>query len=173
MKRQTGASLMSLLLALMLIGATLLVTVTTGAHRLRSRAQREDVIAAVTDVFTYVDYALADDWANTGCRALSEPPTLKELVNEYHAPGSILAYDIDIAYLSAPSHPISGTIALTVTLPPSLSGSQLSAAARGIADDIKVTRTTITLYRTISAITSPLQHRYFDGQTGCMQEEYS
>ena len=174
MKRQTGASMTSLLLALILVGATLLAAAAMGAQLLRLHAQREDFTAVMTDVLTSVEYAIVDDWAETGCRALSEPPTLTELVNQYQAPESILTtpYGIDIDYLSSPTNHISSTIKLSVTLPSSLSGQQLSSAAHRVADDIRVSQTTITLYRAVSSINSSLQHQYFDGETGCMQEDF-
>ncbi|MDN4712495.1 hypothetical protein QYZ44_27715 [Vibrio parahaemolyticus] len=41
-----------------------------------------------------------------------------------------------------------------------------------VADDVFITERTITLYKGVATINSQLQHQYFDGETGCMQEDY-
>ncbi|HBC3836745.1 TPA: hypothetical protein KD863_005141, partial [Vibrio parahaemolyticus] len=44
--------------------------------------------------------------------------------------------------------------------------------AQSVADDVFITERTITLYKGVATINSQLQHQYFDGETGCMQEDY-
>ncbi|MFA0916563.1 hypothetical protein NHG83_24355 [Vibrio parahaemolyticus] len=99
----------------------------------------------MVDVFQGMDAAISDQWQDSGCRALSEPPTLQTLVNDYEVPASVLTspYAISIAYRTP-------------------TGATLSWG-------IKVT---VTLYKGVATINSQLQHQYFDGETGCMQEDY-
>ncbi|HHC6537730.1 hypothetical protein CGH72_08190 [Vibrio parahaemolyticus] len=174
MTRQSGVSILSFLLALLLASVSLAITAAIGSHLLRQTNQSEEFKSVMVDVFQGMDAAISDQWQDSGCRALSEPPTLQTLVNDYEVPASVLTspYAISIAYRTPTGATLSWGIKVTVTLPDGLSGYSLTRAARAVADDVFITERTITLYKGVANINSQLQHQYFDGETGCMQEDY-
>lgn len=126
MARQSGVSILSFLLALILASVSLAITVAIGSHLLRQTNQNEAFQSVMVDVFQGIDAAISDQWQDSDCRALSEPPTLQTLVSDYHVPASVLTspYRIAVAYRTA----------------------------KRLADDVFVTERTITLYKGIASI---------------------
>ncbi|NKJ89971.1 hypothetical protein E5J32_27510, partial [Vibrio parahaemolyticus] len=90
MTRQSGVSILSFLLALLLASVSLAITAAIGSHLLRQTNQSEEFKSVMVDVFQGMDAAISDQWQDSGCRALSEPPTLQTLVNDYEVPASVL-----------------------------------------------------------------------------------
>ncbi|HHY0552255.1 TPA: hypothetical protein ACVU5P_004586 [Vibrio parahaemolyticus] len=174
MTRQSGVSILSFLLALLLASVSLAIAAAIGSHLLRQTNQSEDFKVVMMNVFQGMDAAISNQWQDSGCRALSEPPTLQTLVSDYEVPSSVLTapYAIAIAYRTPTGATLSWGIKVTVTLPEDLSGYSLTRAAKSVADDVFITERTITLYKGVATINSQLQHQYFDGDTGCMQEDY-
>ncbi|HBC3902252.1 TPA: hypothetical protein KD856_003994 [Vibrio parahaemolyticus] len=174
MARQSGVSILSFLLALILASVLLAITVAIGSHLLRQTNQNEAFQSVMVDVFQGIDAAISDQWQDSDCRALSEPPTLQTLVSDYHVPASVLTspYRIAVAYRTPSGATFSWAVKVSVTLPSEQSGYSLTRTAKRLADDVFVTERTITLYKGIASINSQLQHQYFDGETGCMQKDY-
>ncbi|WP_206360262.1 hypothetical protein [Vibrio parahaemolyticus] len=158
MTRQSGVSILSFLLALLLASVSLAITAAIGSHLLRQTNQSEEFKSVMVDVFQGMDAAISDQWQDSGCRALSEPPTLQTLVNDYEVPASVLTspYAISIAYRTPTGATLSWGIKVTVTLPDGLSGYSLTRAAQSVADDVFITERTITLYKGVATINSQL-----------------
>ncbi|HBC3831370.1 TPA: hypothetical protein ACVU43_004032 [Vibrio parahaemolyticus] len=174
MKRQAGVSILSFLLALTIAGIMLAISAAIGTHLLRQTNQDEEFKTVMMAVLDGVDAAISDQWQDSGCRALTEPPTLQTLVNDYGVTDRVLTspYAISIAYRTPTGATLSWGVKLTVTLPETTSGYALKSAAQSVADDVYVTERTIKLYHGVASINSQLQHQYFNGETGCMQEDY-
>ncbi|EOD5818190.1 hypothetical protein ACJYIO_003686 [Vibrio parahaemolyticus] len=174
MMRQAGVSILSFLLALTIAGIMLAISAAIGTHLLRQTNQDEEFKTVMMAVLDGVDAAISDQWQDSGCRALTEPPTLQTLVNDYGVTDRVLTspYAISIAYRTPTGATLSWGVKLTVTLPETTSGYALRSAAQSVADDVYVTERTIKLYHGVASINSQLQHQYFNGETGCMQEDY-
>ncbi len=174
MKRQTGVSTGSFLLALTIAGASLAIAASIGSHLLRQANQREDFTVVMMDMLQGMDAAIADQWQSSGCRALTEPPTLQTLVSDYHVSAGVLTspYVLALAYRTPVGATLSWGTKVTVTLPDNVSGYELKNAALRVADDVYITERTITLYKGVATMNSQLQHQYFNGETGCMQEDF-
>ncbi len=127
MKRQSGVSTGSFLLALTIASASLAIAASIGSHLLRQANQREDFTTVMMDVFQGIDAAIADQWQSSGCRALTEPPTLQTLVSDYHVSPSVLTspYVLSLTYRTPVGATLSWGTKVTVTLPDNVSGYEL------------------------------------------------
>ncbi|GAL14926.1 hypothetical protein JCM19233_5940 [Vibrio astriarenae] len=97
--------------------AVLTMSASIGAHLLRQANQKAAFSTLVQSVLTSTQYAIATEWHDSGCRVLTEAPTLSTLVSTYHAPAEILSspFGVDIRYRT--QGVASFGVVLTVTLP--------------------------------------------------------
>ena len=174
MQRQTGASVISFLFAFAIAGGALAITVALSSSLLRQGALREDFSSAMTDVFTYTEHAISAQWEASGCRAQLTSPTVSQLVNDYDAPRYLLTtpYAIAIDLQTSPGSTFSVGIKVTVSLPQGMTGYSLKTPAMRVAQDVFITGRRLTLYRSMATIQSQLQLQYFDGENGCMQQDF-
>ncbi len=174
MRRQGGSSILSFLPALAIASVMLAMVASMGTHLLRKAHDSEQFNTTLTDIVQSVKLAISDQWQQSGCRTLTEPPTLETLVSDYQASAAILSapYAIDIDYRTEPNTHASSGVTIEVTLPDELSGFALKNAAQAMADDVFITQHSVTLYLAMTPISSSLQHHYFHGGTGCMQDDY-
>ncbi|HFU0470679.1 MULTISPECIES: hypothetical protein [Vibrio] len=174
MKRQHGVSVFSFLLALVTASATLAVTLPMIQSAI-SKAHNEEAFKIVaSEVLSALELAISDHWQSSECRALSVPPTLKQLVDDYQANPIILTagYDVKITYHFAPKTTFSNAIKLTITPPSHVPVASLKQAAMELTRLYVFNDKTLELYKALSPISSQMQLQYFDGKTGCMQKDY-
>lgn len=174
MKRQYGVSVFSFLLALVTASAALAVTLPIIQSSI-TKAHNEEAFKMVSsEVFNALELAISEHWQDSECRALSTPPTLKKLVDDYEANPAILTagYDIKITYHFSSKTTFSNAIKLTITPPSDVPVASLKQAAMDVTKLYVFNAKTLVLYKSLSPITSQLQLQYFDGKTGCMQKDY-
>ncbi|GAL15775.1 hypothetical protein JCM19233_6797 [Vibrio astriarenae] len=152
--------------------AVLTMSASIGAHLLRQAQQKAAFSTLVQSVLTSTQYAIATEWHDSGCRVLTEPPTLSTLVSTYHAPAEILTSPFEVSVDYRTEGTASWGLVLTIKVPDSLNGFMLKNTAQALVDEVRVTKETLTLYQGIHTAGSSSQHRYFVGERGCMQEEY-
>ncbi|MDF4720852.1 hypothetical protein P3519_23535, partial [Vibrio parahaemolyticus] len=66
MTRQSGVSILSFLLALLLASVSLAITAAIGSHLLRQTNQSEEFKSVMVDVFQGMDAAISDQWQDSG-----------------------------------------------------------------------------------------------------------
>ncbi|OED62719.1 hypothetical protein A165_14280 [Vibrio tasmaniensis ZS-17] len=174
-RRQAGFSVLDFVLAMGVVSAIVALGATFGMNTLRQGEQQTAFASAMTDVWQATERAIIDEWRLSGCRTLTAPPSLSSLVEHFEAPAYLLTlpYAISIDYRTATSVTVSGGVTLIVTLPEGMSGFSLKPVLTPLAQSVRVSERSVVLYYNIASIQSPLQHQYFDAETGCMQGDYS